>query len=335
MLKCLAILTAFTLGFAATSAQAASRVEAIQKRGSLTCGVWSHVAGFSQMDAKGNYSGLDVDICRAVAAAILGSPDKVRFVEAETLQGFLFTDEIDIVSRRLSWEIRREGMSGLRFGPIMFYDGQGFLVPKSSGAKTLNDIAAKRICVEPREVAEVNLVAYFRAHNLPLKTQLVGLDQVGAAFAKSDCDAYTTDVSELAALRSALPHPEAFDILDEEISKEPLAQLIRQGDDRFFDVLRWTIFALIEAEEAGVTSKNIDAMLASDDTRIKRLLGVIPGNGRALGLDERWAYRIIKTLGNYGEMYDRNVGRNSPIKLKRGLNRLWSDGGLMYAPPLR
>ena len=326
------------LGLLATTASADSRLERIQRRGLLTCGVEAAVAGFAEVDAQGRYRGLDVDICRALAAAIFGTPDKVKYIPVASVAEFLRTDTIDVVSRRLTWELRREGLAVL-FGPITFYDGQGFLVSKTLNASQARQLAGVDICVAGGTNFEFNLGAYFREHGLELKKIVLesstNLHDITAALTDGRCRAYTADVSELGAIRSKLPRPADFDILTEQMSREPLAPLVRRDDAQFFTVLRWTIIALINAEELGVTSRNVEAIRKSENVDIQRLLGVVPGNGKALGLREAWAYDAIKAVGNYGEMFDRNVGRDSAIKLERGLNRLSSAGGLMYAPPLR
>jgi general L-amino acid transport system substrate-binding protein len=312
------------------------RLSDIRRRGYLTCGVWPEVAGFAQKDAQGQYSGLEVDMCRALSAAIFGTPDKIRFVESETVDGFLESSDVDVVSRRLTWELQREAALGLLFGPIIFYDGQSFLLPNKLGITSARQLSGASICVLAVSHSEVAFELYFKAHALELKkVPLQSADDFAAAFASGQCQAYTADASMLGSIRSKLPNAGEFSILAEHITKEPLAQLVRKGDDAFFDLVRWTVFASIQAEELGVNSRNIDDMLRSRNLEVKRLLGVIPGNGKALGLDERWAYNIIKTLGNYGEIFERNVGMQSSIKLERGLNRLWTAGGLMYAPPLR
>ena len=287
------------------------------------------------MDAQGRYAGLDVDMCRAVAAAIFGSDQKVRFVETATLDQFLSSNDIDIVSRRLTWSLRREGL-GLLFGPVMFYDGQGFLVPRQGAIKTVRQLSNQPICVMPGGENEFNLNTYFKLHNLVLKKVLLrSLEQAGSELSARHCAALSADISELGSVRNAMPEGREFAILPEQISREPLSQVVRQGDDQFFNLLRWTVFAMVAAEELGVTSANVDEMTKSADPDIKRLLGVIAGNGQSLGVDEKWAYYVIKTIGNYGEAFDRNVGARSAIRLERGLNRLWSDGGLMFAPSLR
>jgi general L-amino acid transport system substrate-binding protein len=310
------------------------RVAQIRQRGSLVCGVAPGVVGFARVDSQGRYSGFDVDICRAVAAAIFGTADKVRYEQAVSVERFQQGSDVDLVSRRLTWSLQREGM-GLLFGPVMFYDGQGFLVPARLPVQHVPDLANTRICVVAGGLNESNLTIYFRSHALPLRKVLIERARLEAELQAGRCDAFTADVSELGFLRSTMQHPDELRILADQISKEPLAQLVHQSDVDLFNVLRWTIFAMINAEELGVTSANLAEMAGRDDPDIKRLLGATPGNGRALGLDERWAYNVVKAVGNYGEAYERNVGMNSPIKLTRGLNALSSAGGLMFAPPLR
>ena len=319
----------------AVAVYADTRLQRVRARGFLVCGVSAGVAGFATVDAQGRYSGLDVDMCRAVAAAIFGSDQKVRYVETSTLDQFLASNDIDIVSRRLTWSVQREGL-GLLFGPVMFYDGQGFLVPRQGPIRTVRQLSNQPVCVVPGGEHEFNLNAHFKLHNLVLtKVLLRSLDQAATELSARRCAALSADISELGSVRSAMRDGNQFDILPERISKEPVAQVVRQGDDQFFNVLRWTVFAMIAAEELGVTSAHVDDMTKSPDPEIRRLLGVIAGNGQALGLDEKWAYYVIKTVGNYGEAFERNVGPSSAVGLDRGLNRLWSDGGLMYAPSLR
>jgi general L-amino acid transport system substrate-binding protein len=314
---------------------AQSRLDLVRKRGTLVCGVTPGVRGFADVDDRGQYSGLDVDVCRALAAAIFGTADKVRFVAAGTVDAFLASTEIDLVSRRLTWSLQREGL-GLLFGPVTFYDGQGFLVPRALKVKAPRDLASARICIVPGTVTDYNLNTYFQSRGLSFrKVSLRSYDQAEGEFAAGRCDAVTADLSELGSIRSRIAKRDAFEILPELISKEPMAPIVRQGDDRFFTVLRWTVFALIAAEELGITSATVAAKSASADLDVKRFLGVVPGNGRALGLDEAWAANVIRAVGNYGEIFERNVGRQSPIGFERGLNGLWTDGGLMYAPLLR
>ena len=313
---------------------AQSRLERVRQRGVLVCGVAPGIVGFARVDEGGRYAGLDVDICRAMATAIFGTPEKVRFIQAASVENFLRSDDIDVVSRRLTWTLPREGL-GLLFGPVTFYDGQGFLVPKKRQIRTLGQLAGARICVEPG-VHEFNLNAYFQSHNIAFtRVPLRSLEQAEGELSAGRCDALTADVSMLGSVRSLMRTGDNYDILKEQISKEPMGPLVRQGDDQFFNILRWTVFAMIAAEELGVTSGNVTAKTASNDLDVKRLLGVVPGNGRALGLDEKWAYNIIRAVGNYGEVFERNVGMKSPVRFERGLNGLWTDGGLMYAPLLR
>ena len=334
-----AVFALLICGIAASPSAAGPRLSGIRARGYVTCGVDARVAGFAERDAQGRHRGLDVDICRALSAAIFGVPDKVRFVQASSVAAFRRTSTIDVVSRRLTWELGREAPLGLLFGPITFYDGQGFLVAKRIGATDVARLSGVSMCVAGGTPFEFVLGLHFRERNLELNKVVLEsaekFDDIVGALASNRCAAYTADVSELGAIRARMQRPGDWDILPDRISQEPLAQLVRADDPQFYDILRWTVFALIEAERLGVTSANVDEMKKRDSVEVQRLLGVVPGNGKALGLAETWAYNVIKALGNYGEMFDRNVGRGSPIGLERGLNRLWTDGGLMYAPPLR
>jgi general L-amino acid transport system substrate-binding protein len=329
----LAALMAFGLG--AHPANAASRLEQIRARGVVTCGVGPGVPGFSEVDKQGRYSGLDVDICRALSAAIFGQPDRVRYVITPTIQDFLKSTDIDVVSRRLTWTLTREGQ-GVLFGPVMFYDGQGVLVPKKLGIKRLADLSGAAVCVAADTEHDVNLTSFMSTNRLALKKiAMADANQIRTGLTAGRCQAFSDDVSALGGVRAALPVPDDFEIVSELMTKEPLAQLVRPDDVQFFSILRWTIFATIEAEELGVTSANVDQMLKNTNPRIQTLLGVSGTTGGALGLDPKWAYNIVKALGNYGEMFERNVGAGSRIKLARGLNRLWKDGGLIYGPPLQ
>jgi general L-amino acid transport system substrate-binding protein len=331
-LAAVALIGAILIG---TAGCAESRLQRVRKRGHLVCGVSPGVAGFATVDAQGHYSGLDVDICRAMAAAIFAAPDKVRYVEATSVDQFVRTPDVDVVSRRLTWTLQREGL-GLLFGPVTFYDGQGFLVSRALGATAVGQLANTRICVVPGNINQFNLNEYFETRGLTFqKVNLRSLDQVEGALSTGACDSWTADVSELGSVLSRMRNGDDFVILREQISKEPLAQVVRQGDDQFFSILRWTVYAMIAAEELGVTSANVTDKLQSGDLDTKRLLGVLPGNGHALGLEETWAFNIIRTVGNYGELFERNLGMKSPIRFRRGLNGLWTDGGLMFAPPVR
>jgi general L-amino acid transport system substrate-binding protein len=306
----------------------------IRQRGMLVCGVAPGVAGFARVDERGRYSGLDVDVCRAVAAAIFGTADKVRYSLASSVDQLHRGSDVDLVSRRLTWSLQREGM-GLLFGPVVFYDGQGFMVRASLPTQQVRQLSNAAVCVVSGGLNESNLTAYFRTHQLTLEKRLIQRAQVEAELAAGRCAAFSADVSELGSLRSEMRKPGDFRILPEQISKEPLAQLVRDTDVDLFNVLRWTIFAMINAEELGVTSANVAEMAKNGNPDVRRLLGVTPGNGKALGLDEAWGYNVIRSVGNYGEVYERNVGMGSPIRLPRGVNALSSAGGLMFAPPLR
>ena len=330
-----ALLLALSLGLLPRPVHGADALDRIKQRGFLTCGVSPGVAGFSEVDAQGHYSGFDVDICRAVAAAILGKPDAFVFKQAASVQAFVKSTDIDIISRLLTWSLERESTFGVRFGPITFYDGQGFLVDRRHAIGGVKQLAGATVCVEPGAASEFRLGAYFRAQKLALKKVVIeSTKNLGDAFDSGRCTAFTADVSELASLRKALGRQRTLDILPEQISKEPLAQLVRADDLALWRVLQWTVFALVWAEELGLSSDNLDRMLGSEDPDVRRLLGVLPGSGKALGLDEQWAYRAIRAVGNYGQIFERNLGSRSPIGLERGLNALWTAGGLMYAPPL-
>ncbi len=311
----------------------------VKQAGVLVCGVNTGLAGFAQPDNQGRYAGLDVDICKAVAAVMFGDPDKVKYVPLTAQQRFtaLQSGEIDLLSRNTTWTLQRDTDLGLNFTTVVYYDGQGFMVTKKLGVKSAKELNGATICVQPGTTTELNLADYFRANKMEFKPVVIEkLDEVESAFFSGRCDAYTTDRSGLAATRAArASNPDDYVILPEVISKEPLAPAVRQGDDQWNDLVRWTIYALIEAEEKGITSKNADDMLKSNDPGIKRLLGVTPGMGKALGVDDKWAYNAIKLVGNYGEIFERNVGQGSPLKLERGLNNIWEKGGLMYAMPVR
>lgn len=322
----------------ATGARAGT-LQTVKQRGQLVCIVNTGLAGFAMPDRQGNYQGLDADTCRAIAAAVLGNAKKVKFVPATAEQRFTLmqTGEGDVLVRNTTWTLLRDTENGLTFAPVTYYDGQGFMVAKKLGVKSAKELDGATICVQPGTTTELNLADYFRTNHMTFKPLVIEkLDEVENAFFSGRCDAYTTDRSGLAATRaSKAPNPDDYVILPEVISKEPLAPAVRHGDDEWFDVVKWTVFAMIQAEEKGITSQNVDAMLKSDDPEVQRMLGVSPGMGKALHLDEKWAYNIIKQVGNYGEVFERNVGAKSPLKLERGLNRLWTQGGLMYAMPFR
>src|SRR5579863_4545885 len=323
----------------AAAASAGPTLDGVKSRGVVTCGVSTGLAGFSLPDKEGNYRGLDADTCRAIAAAVLGDAKKVKFVAATAQQRFtlLQAGEIDVLTRNTTWSLLRDTEQGFTFAPVTYFDGQGFMVANKLGVKSAKELEGATICVQPGTTTELNLADYFRTNHMTFKPLVIEkLDEVENAFFSGRCDAYTTDRSGLAATRAAkAPNPDDYVILPEVISKEPLAPAVRHGDDEWFDIVKWTVFALIGAEEKGIGSATVDAMMKSDDPEVKRMLGVSPGMGKALHLDDKWLYNIMKQVGNYGEVFERNVGRNSPLKLERGLNNLWTAGGLMYAMPFR
>jgi general L-amino acid transport system substrate-binding protein len=326
----------FILFFFAGSVLAQSTLDTVRSRGFLQCGVNTSLAGFAQPDSKGAWRGLDVDFCRAVAAAVFGDASKVRYTPLTSQQRFtaLQSGEVDILARNTTWTIVRDTSLGLNFVGVNYYDGQGFMVPKKLGVKSAKDLNGATICVQPGTTNELNLADYFRTNNMKFKPVVIEkLEEVLAAYFAGRCDAYTTDHSGLVALRgSRAPKPEDHVVLPELISKEPLGPAVRHGDDRWFDIVKWTLFATIEAEELGLTSKNIDAQAKGANPSVQRFVGANGDIGKMLGLDNRWAYNIVKQVGNYGESFDANL---KPLGFERGLNRLWNQGGLMYAPPIR
>src|SRR5215213_4894156 len=335
----IASILALAFGLGLAPAWAGPTLDKVKQAGTMVCGVSTGLAGFSQPDSQGRYSGLDVDICKAIAASVFGDPDKVRYVPLTAQQRFtaLQSGEIDVLSRNTTATLQRDAELGLNFAPVVFYDGQGFMVPKKLGVKSVKELNGATVCVQPGTTTELTLADYFGANNIQFKPLLIEkLDEVVAAYLSGRCDAITTDRSGLAAIRiGRTPNPDEHVILPETISKEPLAPAVRQGDEQWNDIARWIVYALIAAEEKGVTSQNLDEKAKSDDPDVKRMLGSTPGMGKALGLDEKWAYNAVKGVGNYGQIFERNVGAQSPLKLDRGLNDLWTRGGLMYAMPIR
>ena len=324
---------------AALPASAGVTLDAIKSRGTLLCGVSTGLAGFSNPDSAGKWTGLDVDVCKAVAAAVLGDANKVQFTPLTAQQRFtaLQSGEVDILSRNTTWTLTRDTSLGLNFAGVTFYDGQGFMVPKGLGVTSALELDGAAVCVQPGTTTELNLSDFFRANGMSFEPVVIeSLDEVNAAYFAGRCDVYTTDASGLASIRSSVaPNPADHLILPEIISKEPLGPVVRHGDDEWLDVVKWTIYALIEAEEKGITSANVDSKLNSTDPTVQRLLGTNAGMGAALGLPEEWAYNAISQVGNYGEIFDRNVGPSTSLRLERGVNDLWTRGGLMYAMPAR
>ncbi|SEQ57983.1 general L-amino acid-binding protein [Devosia sp. YR412] len=328
---------AASLGLGATAAHAAT-LDDVKAKDYVQCGVTGGVAGFSAPDANNVWTGLEVDFCRAVASAIFNDAEKVRYTPLTSQERFaaLSAGEIDILSRTTTWTMSRDTDLGISFVGTMYYDGQGFMVRAADGIASALDLSGAAICIESGTTTELNAADYFAANNLEFNTVVfVDQDEVVKAYEDGRCDVYTTDASALAAERSKFAVPADHIILPEIISKEPLGPVVRQGDDQWFKINRWVYFALLEAEELGVTSANVDEMLGSDNPAIKRLLGVEGDFGTPIGLTKDWAYQVIKLIGNYGESFERNVGTNTDIGLERGLNALWKDGGLQYSAPIR
>ena len=322
------------------SAYAGKTLNAIKKRGHVRCGTSTGLPGFSAPDSKGNWKGLDVDFCHAFAAAVFGDRKKIKVIGLSAQQRFtaLQSGEVDVLTRNTTHTLTRDTALGLNFAPVNYYDGQGFLVRKALGVKSARGLNGAAICVIQGTTNERNLSDYFRKHKMKYKPVVMeNNNELFKAFMAGRCDVYSTDASALAAQRSKTKKPNELIILPDIISKEPLAPVVRHGDDEWFDVVKWTVYAMIAAEEMGISSRNVNRMKKSNDPDTQRLLGVIKGNGKAIGLDESWAYNVIKQVGNYGESFERNVGKNTPLKLARGLNGLWTTGknGLMYAPPLK
>lgn len=323
---------------AAGSMAVAGTLDEVRTKGVLTVGVNPGVAGFSMPDEKGVWKGLDVDTAKAIAAAVFGDVNKVKYVALTAVQRLpaLQSKEVDVLCRNTTATLTRETVNGLNFVHPNYYDGQGFLISNKKKVKTAKGLKGATVCTLPGTTTEMNAADYFRKNAMPWKPVVIESNaELNKAFFAGRCDVLTSDASQLAAVRSVAPNPDDYIILPEIISKEPLSPAVRHGDDQWYDIVNWTVMALIEAEELGITSSNVDEMLKSTDPQIQRFLGVNPGFGKALGLDEKWAYNIIKQVGNYGEIFDRNVGPKTPLKLDRGLNNLWTKGGLMYAIPFR
>jgi general L-amino acid transport system substrate-binding protein len=338
-MKSTAFIAALVLGVAATPAIAGITLDKIKKLDAVVCGVAPSTDGYSAPDSTGKYIGFDVDICRAIAAAVLGSAEKVKYVPLTAQQRFtaLQSGEVEILSRQTTATQQRDTALGLNFAPVVYYDGQGFMVPAKLGVKSARELNGATVCVSPGTTTELNLADYFRSNKMDFKPVVIeDANEVRQAFFAGRCDVFTTDASALASVRATKASNAAdYIILPEIISKEPLAPVVRHGDDEWADIVRWVIYALIDAEENGITSKNVPEMAKSDNPGIKRLLGATPGMGKNLGLDEQWAARAIQQVGNYGEIFERNLGKGSALKLDRALNAQWTKGGLMYAWPFR
>lgn len=326
--------------FAALPAHAGKTLDAIKSRGQLVCGVHTGLSGFSQADSQGNWSGLDVDFCRAIAAAVLGDATKVKWVPLTAQQRFtaLQSGEIDILSRNTTWTLTRDASLGLHFIGTTYYDGQGFIVPVKMKVKSAKQLKGATVCVQSGTTTEKNMTDYSRANKLDLKPIVFEkIEAATGAYFSGRCAAFTTDASGLASIRNKeAKNPADHLILPELISKEPLGPVVRRGDDEFFAIAKWTLFGLLEAEEYGITQANVEKMMnESQDPVVMRITGKSEDTGKLLGLDKDWMVKALKAVGNYGEIFERNVGAKTPLALQRGLNAQWSKGGLMYAPPIR
>jgi general L-amino acid transport system substrate-binding protein len=316
----------------------AGTLDEVKARGTIVVGVNAGLAGFSMPDEKGVWKGLDVDTARAIAVAVLGDANKIKFVPLTAVQRLpaLQSKEIDVLCRNTTITLTRETTNGLNFVHVNYYDGQGFMVPKNLGVKSARELKGATVCVLPGTTTEMNAADYFRKNGMEWKPVVIENNaELNKAFFAGRCDCITSDASQLAGIRAVAPAPDNYIILPEIISKEPLAPVVRHGDDQWYDIVNWSVMAMIEAEELGIDSKNVDTMIKSTDPNVQRFLGVTPGLGKALGLDDAWAYNIVKQVGNYGQIFERNVGKSTPLKLERGLNALWFNGGLMYSYPFR
>ena len=323
----------------ALPAQAGKTLDAVKARGQVVCGVNTSGPGFSNADSQGRWTGLDVDFCRAVAAAVLSDATKVKFVPLNSQQRFssLQAGEIDVLSRNSTWTLTRDASLGVVFTGINYFDGQGFMVPKKLKIDTAKKMNGATVCVQAGTTSEKNVADYFGANGMKYKSVVFDTaEAITSAFFAGRCQVYTTDMSDLAGARTKAPSPDDYVILPQVISKEPLGPSVRRGDDEWFEIVRWTLFAMLEAEEHGLTQANVDEQKTSNkDPGVQRFLGVSEDTGKLLGLDAAWAYRVVKQVGNYGESFERNLGPKTPIALPRGVNNLWTKGGLMYAPPIR
>ena len=324
--------------FGATAAQAGETFDAVKAKGFVQCGVHTGLPGFSIADSKGQWSGIDVDICRAVAAMMFGDASKFKMTPVTTQQRFtaLQSGEIDVLTRNTTATLTRDTTLGLMSTGTNYYDSQGIMVSKKLGVKSAKELGGAAICVQPGTTTELNLADWFRANKLDFKPVVINSpDEAMRSYAAGRCDAYTTDKSGLATIRTTLANPADHIILPEDFSKEPLGPMVRQGDDQWFMVVRWALNAMLEAEEYGITSKNVDEMTKSSNPNIQRILGVSGEIGKGLGIDNKWGYNVVKQVGNYGESFARNLGPDTPMGLERGLNAQWRDGGLMYGWPIR
>lgn len=336
--RAVAAISALLVSIAPAVAQTGSTLSQVRQRGTLNCGVPPGVPGFGMQDSSGTWQGLEVDLCRAIAAAVFGSAQRASFTPLSSQARFpaLQSGQVDVLTRAVTWTQSRDTQLGFNFGPVTFYDGQGFLVRRKAGIRRAQDLQGSAICTFAGSTSEANLADWARASKVTYSVILMDKpDDMRAAYEEGRCAAMSTDASQLIGLLTALRVPAEHQVLPDRISKEPLAPVIRHGDEQWTEIVRWTIFALIEAEELGVTAANVEAMLTSENASIRRLLGAAGDHGQMMGLDPRWAFHAIQQVGNYGEIFERNIGARSTIGLARGINDQWSRGGLMYAPPIR
>jgi len=334
----LLMIAAMVMAIAIPGAVFAGTLDDVKAKGFIQAGVNGDLYGFGKPNDKGVWQGLDVDTARAVAAAVFGDANKVKYtpLTAKTRFTALQSGEIDVLTRNCTQTLSRDTAMGLDFCQVNYYDGQGFLIPKKLGVKSAKELDGATVCVLPGTTTELNVADYFRANSMKMKPVVIeNTAELAKAFFAGRCDVLTSDASQLAGARAVAPNPADYAILPEIISKEPLAPAVRHGDNQWKDIVNYSVLALINAEELGITSKNVDSMLKSKNPKIQRFLGVTPGNGKALGLDEKFAYNIIKQVGNYGEIFERNVGVNTSLGIARGLNALWTDGGLLYSPSFK
>ena len=328
---------AVVAGFSVSAASAAT-LDDVKAKGFVQCGVSTGLAGFSAPNDAGDWTGIDVDLCRGIAAAVFGDASAVKFSPLSAKERFtaLQSGEIDVLSRNTTWTMSRDTQLGLNFAGVNYYDGQGFMVRKGLNLNSALQLSGSSVCVQTGTTTELNLTDYFKANNMTYNPVVFEkLEEVNAAYDANRCDVYTTDQSGLYAIRLGLSAPDEHVVLPEVISKEPLGPVVRQGDDQWFSVVKWVHFAMINAEEMGITSANVDEMTSSTDPNVMRLLGKEGTFGETLGLGNDWAYNVIKLVGNYGEVFEANVGESTPLGIARGQNALWSKGGLQYAPPVR
>lgn len=337
----LAMGLALALGLAAdAAAQGAaaqqSTLQRVRDRGAVVCGVNTGRAGFSALNSRGEWEGMDVESCRAYAAAIFGDPARVRFVPTSNQQRFtaLQSGEVDVLARNVTWTFTRDTAGGMEFPVITFYDGQGFMVPRSLGVTTARELDGVTLCVLPGSTSEKVAAQFFRRNRTSYTPVVIdNVRELNAAFFAGRCDAYMQAKSGLMSIRAtSAPNPADYIILPETFGKDPMGPVVRHGDSQWRDIIAWVTYAMFDAEERGITSRNVQQNLTSDEEEVRRMLGVLPGGGRALGLDDRWAYNVIRHVGNYAEVFDRTVGANSPLRLERGLNALWNQGGLLFSP---